>query len=326
LFLHNKLQQQPLGGFMYRPSSTNGCVGARTALAVLLALLSGAAHAESDGHVLYLSEYLYGDYYYAALGDVDRYPRPIRPRKLQLPGSFRAGVELGNHDVSPSGKTIVFAARNTVDYDWDIYTGTIDLRSERIRDVKRIVRNVGTRDEDPRFSWDGSQIVYKCAGDICMYPDLLYQNPIVASWCELWGPSMDASGYRVSFTKRCEGASDDRIWQFDLLAGVESPVPKEDGATDRFAQFLDDGRIVYSHIGADVRESSLWVYDSGSVSLLHDRTESDDDPYVDKHDRNHIAFIGWSDDGYSLYIYRRSRGDSVRLSYGLRILAPVLFR
>jgi hypothetical protein len=307
-------------------TSKDGCVRLGATLAVLLALLSGTAHAQADGNVLYLSEYLYGDYYYAALGDIDRYPRPIRPRKLRLPSSFRAGVELGNHDVSRDGKTIVFAARYTTDYDWDIYTGTIDLSNQRIHSVNLLVRTIGARDEDPRFSWDGTQIVYKCAGDICMYPDLLYTNPVVASWCELWGPSLDPSGYRIAYTKRCGPSSDDKVWQFDLLTGVESAVPSDDGSTDRFAHFLDDGRIVYSHIGPDGAEASLWIHDSGYVSLLHDRTDSDDDPYPDKHDRDHIAFIGWDIDGYSLYVYRQSRGDSVRLSYGRPILAPVLFR
>lgn len=297
------------------------------ALFVSMISASGMANAWTDGNVLYLSEYLYGDYYYARIWDVDRAdPKYFRPKKLRLPDNFRSGVELGNHDVSYDGKTIIFAARKTNDYDWDIYTGSIDLRKRRIHSVRRIIRNIGTRDEDPRYSWDSAVIVYKCNGDICVYPDLIYPNPVVHSWCELWGPAIDRSGYIISYTKRCEGPSSDRIWHFNLLSGVESDVPNEGGQADRFSQILDDGRTVYSHVDDATFRSSLWIHDAGNVSLLHDRTESDDDPYVDKHDRDHIAFIGWENDGYNLFIYRQSQRDSVRISDGLPILAPVLFR
>ena len=290
-------------------------------------LFPRAALANDDGNVLFLSEYLHGDYYYARLGDIDgAAPAAIRPRKLRLGSRFRARVELGNHDVSYDGKTIVFSARKTSDYDWNIYTGSIDLAKRRIRKVRRIIRNVGMRDEDPRFSWTGEQIVYKCGGNICIYPEGVYTNPVVQSWCELWAPSFDLSGYRITFTKRCDDANDDRTWQFDLSTGAETPLPVTAGSTNRFPQFLDDGRILYSRLDIDAGRSSLWVHDSGYLMPFHDRTQSDDDPYQDKHDGNHIAFIGWGETGYDLYVYRQSLGDSVRLSYGVPILAPVLFR
>ena len=49
-------------------------------------------------------------------------------------------------------------------------------------------------------------------------------------------------------------------------------------------------------------------------------------PSPDKHNFNHIAFIGWENDGYNLFMYRQMSTDSVRLSQGLPMLAPVLFR
>ena len=235
-------------------------------------------------------------------------------------------MELGNHDVSTDGRQIVFAARDTDDYDWDIFTGSIDLERRRIRKVRRIVSGADSRDEDPRFSWDGTQVVYKCSGNICVYPEFVYQNPVVPSSCELWAPSIDQSGFNISYTKRCEEAAGDRIYQYNLITGRETMIPAGSGATDRFAYFLDDGRIVYSHISSPSSGSSLWIYDSGSVFLLHDRTVSDDDSYPDKHDRNHIAFIGWENGGYNLFMYRRDRHDSVRLTEGRPILSPVLFR
>jgi hypothetical protein len=300
---------------------------ARLALAAVFSIFAANALAEDDGYVVYLSEYISGDYYVAALGDVDTdTPVSIQPRKLRLPWRFRRNVELGNHDVSADGQHIVFAARDTDDYDWDIFAGTIDLRYRRIRNVQRVVDSAGSRDEDPRFSWDGTQIVYKCGGSICVYPDFIYENPVVPSSCELWAPSIDQSGFNISYTKRCEEASGDRIYQYNLITGRETMIPAGSAATDRFSWYLDDGRIIYSHISSLTSGSSLWIHDAGSISLLHNRTVSDDDPYPDKHDRNHIAFIGWENGGYNLFIYRRDRDNSVRLTDGRPILSPVLFR
>ncbi len=90
--------------------------------------------------------------------------------------------------------------------------------------------------------------------------------------------------------------------------------------------YLQDGRIVYSHIDSNTSTSSLWTHDYGFVLSPHDRTSSDGDPYPDKHNFNHIAFIGWENDGYNLFMYRQMSTDSVRPSQGLPMLAPVLFR
>jgi len=142
----------------------------------------------------------------------------------------------------------------------------------------RTIRNVGERDEDPRFSWDGSQIVYKRSGNICLYSNSPFANPVVASWCELWTPSFDYSGFTITYTKRCGDRSSDRIWEFNTVTGQEMPVSNVDGGADRFAQYLEDGRIIRSHIDADTTPSSLWSRDYGRVAVFHDRTRSDDDP------------------------------------------------
>lgn len=295
---------------------------------VFVACLSKAAVAApgADGYVLFFDEYLYGDYYYADLGDVDRNsPYPIRPRKLRLPSWLKSHLEIGNADVSYDGRTIVFAARDTSDYDWNIYAGTIDLWHRRIVDVGLVVADAGVRDEDPRFSWDSTQLVYKCDGNICIYPEI-YPNPVVESPCELWAPAFERSGYVISYTQRCDGPGSDRIREHHLLSGEEREVPNQGGGADRFPQYIDDGELIYSHIDAATDTSSLWIHNAGTAMLLHDRTASDDDPYFDKHDPDHLAFIGWEDDGYNLFIYRHSRNDSVRLTSGMPIVGPVLFR
>jgi hypothetical protein len=318
--MHDRLHPRP--GARPRPRPGAGLLLWLVALA-----FADAARAQGDGYVLFLDEYLYGDFYVASLPDVDgAADAEIVPRRLRLSRGFGGTMEIGNADVAYQGSTMVFGARDTRTDDWGIYTGTIDIRRSRIAGVEALVQTPGAREEDPRFSWDGQQVVYKCDGNICIYPETR-PNPVVASECELWAPSFAASGFAVSYTKRCAGdPQSDRIWYFDLLTRRETQVPNQDGGPDRFAYFLDDGRIVYSHSDPQSAASSLWVYDSGATSLLHDRTVSDDDAYPDKHDREHIVFIGWEDDGYKLFMYRQSRRDSIRLNGSGDVLGPVMFR
>lgn len=306
---------------------------------VLSLCTAPAALAEEDGYVVYLSEYGSGAYYLAALGDVSLpNSKPLRPTRLDMPRLFSRRAELGNHDVSYDGRLVTFAARVKGNSSWDIYVGRLDLPGARITDVEAVVRTE-TRDEDPRFSWSSTEgdvrIVYKCDNDICVY-DGHSARAAVRSECELWAPSFSPSGTRISYGKRCGEPSSDRIWYYDSSTGLEYQVPNQGGQADRFAYFLYEDTLVYSHIDAAARESSLWrafIPTSGAanVELWHDRTESDDDPYPDRTNRDLVAFIGWENvgwkrgGGYNLFVYRISEGTSVRLTEGIPVLAPAIF-
>ena len=85
-------------------------------IALLATLLPCAASAGDDGFVLFLDEYLYGDFYVAELGDIDvNDSHFIRPRRLRLPSPFGRDYEIGNADVAVDGRSIVFAARHVVE-------------------------------------------------------------------------------------------------------------------------------------------------------------------------------------------------------------------
>ena len=298
----------------------------RAGLLLIILLASNHGTAQGSSYVLYLNEYLVGDFYYALLPDLDQADPPfITPERLRLPSWFKNNFEIANADVAPNGKTIIFAAsRNTTGYDWNIYEGRINIKRSKIHRLSLLIANTGTRDEDPRYSWDGEYVVYKCDGNLCLYPE--YQsNPVVESECELWGPSFHPSGDMVSYTKRCDGGNSDRIFVYDLLSEEEIPIPNYDGGPDRFSHFLNDGRLVYSHIDKKTWTSNLWVYDDGDVSLFHDRTQSDDDAYADKHNWSYTAFIGWQNGGYDLFVHRSVYQDSVQLTEGIPALGPVLF-
>jgi hypothetical protein len=270
-------------------------------------------------YVLYLDRYVSGDFYLARLPDlVPDNPDPVNPEIVTLK-KFKG--KLGNPDVSADGRTIVFGA--LVRNDWNIYTGDLDVVTREVTNINPLADRRGVREEDPRYSWDGQQVVYKCDGDICLFPEIA-PNPVVSSGCELWGPSFHPAGTRVSYTARCGADQTDRIFIYDWGTGQTTAVPNLDGGPDRFSHFLGDGRLVYSHLDPQDGTASLWSYAGGNSSLLHDRTISDDDSYADKRDWEYLAFIGYQG-GYNLFIYRGSRMDSVQLTQDRPVLGPVVF-
>lgn len=277
--------------------------------------------APSGTYVLYISDYLSGNFYLAALPDltVDD-PGLVDPQLVSL-GRFRG--KLANPDVSADGQKIVFAA--VVRNSWNIYVGALDVANARVTDLRMLVSGDGQRIEDARFSWDGEQVVYKCANDICVHPPV-GPNPLIDSNCELWAPVFHPGGTRIAYSRRCnDDPASDRIEIYDLGTGLTDSVPNADGGPDRFPTFRGDGRLVYSHLSQGSGTASLWSYANGTTQLFHDRTESDDDPYANKRDWELLAFIGY-DQGYQLFVHREWRNDSVQLTSGLPVLGPVIFQ
>jgi hypothetical protein len=273
----------------------------------------------AGAYVLYLDEYITGGYYLAALPDLQSdQPAPISPRRVTLK-NFRG--RLGNPDVSADGRRIVFAGllRN----EWGVYAGKLDVIRSEVTDIVALANRRGIREEDPRFSWDGQQVVYKCAGDICLHPERA-PGPVVVSACELWGPSFHPAGTRLAYAARCGAPESDRIHVYDLATGQTQVVANADGGPDRFPHFRGDGALIYSHLDPAAGEASLWRYAGGQTTLFHDRTVSDDDPYADKTDWEYLAFVGYQE-RYNLFIFRESRRDSVRISQSVSVLGPVIF-
>jgi hypothetical protein len=309
-------------------------------VAIVGVFVTVSSHANTNGLVVYLSDYLAGDYYFAALpelvADASRQTH-IQPIKMNLPEDFRRSVELGNHDVSRDGTEIVFAARTLRRKEWDIYLGRTDYTTGQINSIVRIVATRRVRDEDPRFDWsrDASgvhRVVYKCNGDICFYADSAISKLVEDSDCELWTPSFNSEGNAVSYVRRCGDSASDRIWYAYLNAPgnpEQVPLPAEEGGPDRFAHFQDAETLVYSHIMPDTGAASLWRYHSTTTAFeqltFNTNTNSDDDPYPDKTNPNRIAYIGWQEgSGYNLFIYEN--GVSYKLSHNVPILAPAIFQ
>jgi Tol biopolymer transport system component len=295
-----------------------------TLAAVALCCVSiGVARAQ-DQYVLYIDGFPARKLYLAQLrGLAQDFPPRISPRAVRLP---RPMGKFGNPDVSSDGGRVVFPT--LFKDEWDIYTGTLDPTRREVRNVRPLVAATGVREEDPRFSWDGQEVVYKCDGSICLHPERGSRpNPVVsAEGCELYGPSFHPTGGVISYTARCGAEGLDRIRIAELSTGNVIEVPNGDGGADRYSHFLADGTLLYTHQDPQSGSESLWIYDceSGTVRLFHNRANSDADPYANKSNPEYVAFVAYRR-GYDLFVYRRSREDSVRLSSRAKVLGPVIF-
>ncbi len=267
------------------------------------------------------------------LGDI-RIERS-EPLALDIPRNLRRRFQVANGDVHADAddRTIVFGGRTGNNASWDIYLADVNVATGVLEDVRPLVADRRVREEDPRFSWSGSQIVYKCDGKICLVNSdgSNAREIVVEPGCELWAPALDQTGFVVTYVQRCDGSGSDRIawYAFDDKTPGNSPtiVPSKGGGPDRFPYFTPTGEIVYSHLDSDSGTSSLWLLYPlyGTTELLHSETESDDDPYVYHADGRYVAFSGWGRDAYDLYIYNRQTDAAAQVTRGVNVLGTILF-
>lgn len=292
-----------------------------------------ACSARQPAYVLFLDDYPQGRFYLAALPCLSSDPvNLVTPRQvaLDLPRQVRRKFQVANGDVFYDGgqRRIVFGGRTSPNDYWGIYAGVLDVSRGLITNIREVASTPFVREEDPRYSSDGDYIVYKRDGEIWRIsaldpnaePSLFYRE----EGCELWGPSMFVNV--VSYARRCDDdpQSDRIVYHTDGLPPVV--LPSVGGGPDRFAHFTQSGELVYSHVDVSSNTASLWIYIPGSNPfLLHQETTSDDDPYAERGGNEYIAFSGWENGAYDLFVYRRTLQSAVQLTSGINVLGSILF-
>jgi len=290
-----------------------------------------SCNAAQPDYVVFLDDYPKGRFHLAVLpclsgADVN----VVTPRELalDLPGKLRRTFEVGNGDVYNDGDTrrIVFGGRTSSRDHWGLYQGVVDVDRERIADIGVLVSTPSIREEDPRFSSDGQWIVYKRNGEIWRVnaqdpyavPALFHRE----DRCELWAPSMYANV--VTYARRCNGGPDRIVYHAE--GSLPQVLPSLGDGPDQFGHFTLTGNVVYSHFDTSSGRSSLWLYTpNASPTFLHDETPSDDDPYAERNGNEYIAFAGWGDERYDLYVYRRSVQTAIKVIDSVNVYGPIIF-
>lgn len=284
-------------------------------------------------YVLFLDDYPKGRFHMAVLPCLSDNPvNLVSPQELllDLPRRDLRKFQVANGDVYDDGnvRRIVFGGRTGPSHYWGIYEGVVDVARGMITEIREVVSTAQVREEDPRFSSDGQWIVYKrnreiwriYAQDPSAPPSLFFGE----EGCELWNPSMFANV--ISYARTCGGDSESDRIVYHLDGSHPEILPSFGGGPDRFAHFTQTGDLVYSHVDTSDNTASLWMYIPGSDPfLLHKETISDDDAYAERDGNEYIAFSGWGNGGYDLYVYRRTLSTAVQLTAGINVLGSILF-
>lgn len=161
-----------------------------------------------------------------------------------------------NANISPDGKSIVFMGKEK--NAWNVYT--MELGSNKA--PTNLTHSIGkTKNEDPKYSFDGKSIVYKSNGNI-MQMDLktLKVTNLTKDDAKVENsmsyPSVD--GNVIYFTKGAYGESG--IYQKDLRTGITCPFSVEPGVSNYYPIVRDEDTVFFTKwISANVRNDQLYL-------------------------------------------------------------------
>lgn len=174
-----------------------------------------------------------------------------------------------NAHFSPDGKMLTFAGIwNDDPPEWDVFRCRIDGSS-----LTRLTGPNGLRDEDPKFSPDGSQIVYKHnRKDInLMAVDgrMVRTLDIAPAVAERSMPYFTADGKTVLFADG-KGA-EMNIYRCAIAGGRAEPVANEEGIQEYYPIAWTGGRILYSRWTGKTeneRHDQIYAIENGQSSTF----------------------------------------------------------
>lgn len=256
--------------------------------------------------------------------------------------------DYGNLDVTADGKRMVYAS--SAGDNWNIYMANIDQNG--ISD-KKVIYGGDYRDEDCKFSPDGSKIIFKSnQWGIELYQtrnvyDLLVLDIATSkvtkltshSNAEAWAPVFSPDGKKIAFVLRQsdQGAASDEIYTIGV-DGTDLRRITNNTYADWFPSFTRNGDLIY--VSQKVADCDDDLYEIPRAALNGPNPESkakvlkvnacssisDADPYASKTDENHLAFVSTRDGGYGIYVGHKQSGmvHKVIGKQGFDLLGPIL--
>ena len=181
-----------------------------------------------------------------------------------LPKKFNG--KSGNFDISRDGKTLVFSA--LVRNSWNIYSASLN---NRVRVNSLIERPF--RDEDPRLSFDGNEIVYKSDNDIHIFNLITGQDSEIGNSIEEeWAPSFSPDGRYVAFGRGTDhDANLGQIMLHDRYRGLTTFVTSQ--YHNWFPVFRENGDLLFISKRDPLCDDDIYLIPRDS--LLYGNPESD---------------------------------------------------
>jgi len=159
-----------------------------------------------------------------------------------------------NANFSPDGRRIVFMGRQSG--NWNVFAWTLGSASA----PSNLTASLGGRNEDPKFSFDGTQVFLKHEGDLRVGTLAVDAQGVtsVSSWKALtadgWSveqsmPDPSADGRAVFYT--AGAGADMRIWRLDVASGAAAQFVKPPaGASDYYPIVRDADTYFFTRVTA----------------------------------------------------------------------------
>ena len=210
---------------------------------------------------------LWNSYTSYEAGDGSLYIRDLKGNISEITGDFSHAMN-GDFGCSPS--EIVFMAIDKAADEWDIYNYNAVSGT-----VTNLTENSGYRNEDPKYSPDGSKIVFKRGYWSQQKNDFVYNiaemnlhtneiKMLTNDDYEEAMPYYSAYGNNVYYAKYINGISS--IYKIDTVTGYESEVYADNMATAYYPICFGDSLYFTSWTSPENHNDCIVKYD---LSLIH---------------------------------------------------------
>lgn len=237
-------------------------------------------------------------------GDSSLYIRDLKGNVSEITGDFSHAMN-GDFGCSPS--EIVFMAIDKAADEWDIYNYNAVSGT-----VTNLTENSGYRNEDPKYSPDGSKIVFKRGYWSQQKNDFVYNiaemnlhtneiKMLTNDDYEEAMPYYSAYGNNVYYAKYINGISS--IYKIDTVTGYESEVYADNMATAYYPIRFGDSLYFTSWTSPENHNDCIVKYDGLDFDLLPINSSeyncSDACPISD----NSLIYSCTKTGNYDLYYY-----------------------
>ena len=197
----------------------------------------------------------------------------------QVNSDWRTMVSPINAHFSPDGQSITFmgSAAGLVENDWDVFTS--QFNGEGWSEPINLTGPNGARDEDPKFSPNGSLIVYKEDGVlVTMKADGSKKSYLTRGKPESSMPYFAANGKDILFERQGD--------IYLLSKGIEIKMYAGEGESSYYPIGLDEKSFLYTRVQSSRHDAIMKGFYNGapSSSFFFNSTDwdtSDSYPYQD---------------------------------------------
>uniref|UniRef100_UPI0032176F75 InlB B-repeat-containing protein n=1 Tax=uncultured Draconibacterium sp. TaxID=1573823 RepID=UPI0032176F75 len=215
-----------------------------------------------------------------------------------------------NAVASPDGSKIVFMGDNSGEpRDWDIYIWDINSSSS----PQNLTNGNNLRDEDPRFSPDGSKIIFKQNGDIKVMDlngEILSNVTSDGSTNEESMPFFNANETKIVYARGAKATSD--IYVINSDGTNQTPLYNESSLCEYFPVFKDNSTFFYTRwVSTNDEHDQIYLGDySGNSERLSINEYTSDNSDASPVGSDYLFFSSTRNgSGYDLFLGQISTGE-----------------